>query len=99
MVKKFHSERQELAKTSLEELSNFHSSLFSVSVSFVLCIARLLISCVGFLEGLSKSVIIRFLIAFTLPFALGFVLIVFLLCGILLMVIRFCSLGMDLVKR
>ena len=99
IVERFHSKRRETMETSLKELSDFHSSLFSTSISFISHVTKLLISCVNFLEKFSKSVIARLLVAFALPFALGFALVVFLLCGVFLTVIHFCSLGMDLIKR
>ena len=74
MVKRFCSEKREPAKTSLEELSDFHSSLFSVSTSFLSYVMRFLFPHTGFLKMLFKLILICIFQAFVFFFCLWFLL-------------------------
>jgi len=74
MVKRFCSEKREPAKTSLEELSDFHSSLFSVSTSFLSYVMRFLFPCADFLKILFKLILICIFQAFIFFSCLWFLL-------------------------
>ena len=74
MVKRFCSEKQKSAKTSLKEFSDFYSPLFSVSVSFLSYVMRFLFPRVGFLKMLFKLILICIFQAFVFFFCLWFLL-------------------------